>query len=328
MKKLFLSLVAVMAATVSFAQSSLLATLSHEGTISTYYGASALRDAHAAATNGDIITLSSGSFTAVDITKGITIRGAGMDIDNDPSIIVGDFKINTQGDVTDRLNIEGIYHNHTITIDNTFANSTFLKDRFYKITYGNTSSTIQNLTLIHCKVVDRIVVRNKSSVSFVNCFIANPTSLNLATCYYEFTNSIIRINSFHYNYFGTSSFKNCILASDEGGSPLHESAAAINCIGIGLGDLFSKISNTTNVVKSYADVFVSFTGKYNDDETFELNERGKTFKGTDDAEVGIYGGNLPFDATPSNPQITKCNVAAKSTADGKLSVDITVNGAE
>ena len=50
-------------------------------------------------------------------------------------------------------------------------------------------------------------------------------------------------------------------------------------------------------------------------------------KGTDGTEVGIYGGSLPYDPTPTNPQITKFNVAAKSTADGKLSVDIEVNSA-
>lgn len=51
-------------------------------------------------------------------------------------------------------------------------------------------------------------------------------------------------------------------------------------------------------------------------------------KGTDGTEVGIYGGSLPYDPTPTNPQITKFNVASKTTADGKLSVDIEVKSAE
>ena len=91
MKKFYCSLVALMAATLSYAQSSLLATLSHEGTISTFYGAGALRAAHAAAADGDIITLSSGSFVSTDITKGITLRGAGMEVNSEvhgePTII-------------------------------------------------------------------------------------------------------------------------------------------------------------------------------------------------------------------------------------------------
>ena len=82
-------------------------------------------------------------------------------------------------------------------------------------------------------------------------------------------------------------------------------------------------------MKEYTDVFKTYTGTYNDDENFELTDVAKeAYKGIGGTEVGIYGGNMPFSTTPTNPQITKCNVAAKSTADGKLSVDITVNGAE
>ena len=45
MKKLFLSLVALIATTMSFAQSTLVATLSHGSNITMYYGTYALRDA-------------------------------------------------------------------------------------------------------------------------------------------------------------------------------------------------------------------------------------------------------------------------------------------
>ena len=53
-------------------------------------------------------------------------------------------------------------------------------------------------------------------------------------------------------------------------------------------------------------------------------ELQSTWLGDDGTQVGIYGGFLPFDPTPTNPQITKFNVASKTTADGKLSVDIEV----
>lgn len=68
---------------------------------------------------------------------------------------------------------------------------------------------------------------------------------------------------------------------------------------------------------------------YSDDNEYKLTEAAKALiKGTDGTEVGIYGGNLPYDPTPTNPQISKFNVAAKTTADGKLSVDIEVKSAE
>jgi len=68
---------------------------------------------------------------------------------------------------------------------------------------------------------------------------------------------------------------------------------------------------------------------YSDDNEYKLTEAAKgLIKGTDGTEVGIYGGNLPYAPTPTNPQISKFNVAAKTTADGKLSVDIEVKSAE
>ena len=80
MKKFFLSLVvAMIGTTATFAQNTLVATLTHGDNISIYYGVNALREAHEAATSGDIINLSGGAFPAVDITKGITLRGAGID---------------------------------------------------------------------------------------------------------------------------------------------------------------------------------------------------------------------------------------------------------
>ena len=49
------------------AQTSLLATLNHQGKISTFYGNKALQQAHAAAVDGDVINLSSGTFQAENV---------------------------------------------------------------------------------------------------------------------------------------------------------------------------------------------------------------------------------------------------------------------
>ena len=81
--------------------------------------------------------------------------------------------------------------------------------------------------------------------------------------------------------------------------------------------------------KSVSDVFKTWGGTYNDVQSFELTDEAKTkYLGDDGKELGIYGGNLPFTPNPTNPKITKFNVASKSTADGKLSVDIEVKAAE
>lgn len=333
MKKLFFSLVAAtMAATATYAQSSMLATLSHDGEISTYYGASALREAHNAAENGDVITLSSGSFNSVDITKAVTIRGAGMAVDNtaqtEPTVITGDFKIEIPADVTSRLTLEGIYHNHTITFTANLNNGTFLKDRFKTITYNNAS--VSNLTMIHCKVASDLRIAANSSVSCVNCVIWSPYCGSTSTSNYEFVNSVVYKGG-DWEQIRCSSLKNSILISTSSTYILDADNVVYNCVGIGGGasTLFNNMPNTTNKKSDYQSLFTTFRGTYTDDETFELTDEAKTsFVGIDGTQVGIYGGNMPFSTTPTNPQITRCNVAAKSTADGKLSVDITVNGAE
>ena len=339
MKKVFLTLVAAtVAATMSFAQSSMLATLSHDGEISTYYGALALRDAYAQAASGDIITLSSGSFNAVDIDKGITIRGAGMSINaseqTEPTILTGAFSINIPDEDANRLTIEGIYHNATVTMVN-FKNGTFLKDRFRTLTYSSKEeSRCTNLSMIHCKVAEALHLPSNSPISCINCFINFPA--NDATSAIEFVNCIIRqgdSRNFRDGLFACS-FKNCIFDCCLYGSDYlkgDDNHTVYYCLANNSPKvLFQNVANTTNVYKdNCSEIFKTYNTTYTDNENFELlDEIKESIKGLDGTEVGIYGGNMPFSTTPTNPQITKCNVAAKSTADGKLSVDITVNGAE
>ena len=342
MKKLFFSLVAaIVAATATFAQSSMLATLSHEGEISTYYGATALRDAYNASQHGDIITLSSGSFTAVNIDKALTIRGAGMQVDTVaktyPTIIAGNFSINIPDSIEQRLTMEGLYNNFTITVKGSLKNASFLKDRFNAINPENSSSTrMKNLTFIHCKVSGNLFLPNESSASCVNCYICEPSCNSATSSNFEFSNSII--TSQYTSSIKSSSFTNCFIRnhSNWNGSDsdtyLPASNTAFYCLGKNNGtNMFANIPNTTNMILTGAlnTAFKTYTGTYNDNETFELTDAAKTqYLGSDRTEVGIYGGSLPFDPTPTNPQITKCNVASKSTADGKLSVDIEVSAAE
>ena len=335
MKKLFLSLVAaIVATTATFAQSSLLATLTHtDGNgphTFIYYGTTALSQAHEAAVDGDIITLSSGSFDAVDITKGVTIRGAGMEIDpttkSEPTVITGTFNISIPETTTERLTIEGIYSNYDIRVASPLSGATFMKSRFKKIGYtGN--PVITNLTMIHCKVVESITTCSNSSITFLNSIIWEPT----IDGHWEFLNCIIKKNNINY-FFENSTFKNCIFVAVENRT-FPASDVIFNCV-LASSDptynQFSTIYNATNTVEDYSKVFKTCTsGTYSDSETFELTDNAAvTYLGTDNRQVGIYGGILPFNPRPSNPQITNCVVAPKSDANGKLSINVTVQGAE
>lgn len=349
MRKFFLSLIMMLVASVFmgkvFAQSSTLATLNHEGTISTFYGPTAWKQAHDAAVNGDVVTLSSGNFVAVNITKAITVRGAGMGLDTtagvEPTIITGNFEINIADAGSCRLTLEGIYSNHQITYHNAI-NPLFLKCRMKNIIgyyySGGYRGVLKDASFIHCRIVDGLSLSDDCSASCVNSVIQDPYSNNSSTSNFEFTNCVLVFSGGSYGRIydvQSSLFRNCIIRINSVGDGIPDNSNAYNCIGIGSGSsgMFRNIPNATNThVPDYTTLFKTYTGDELDkldSETFELTDEAKTkYLGNDGTEVGIYGGILPFDPTLTNPQITKCNVAAKSTADGKLSVDIEVRAAE
>lgn len=346
MKKFFISLVATMIATVSFAQGSLLATLSHDGEISTYYGTSALSEAMSKAVDGDAITLSAGQFNAVNITKAITLRGAGMSIVNDSvnshesTILTGEFTIDIN-DSTDahRFAMEGLYINSTVKYGK-LKNAQFLKCRFPSITSTSTTSTMTNTTFIHSRIRNGFALTSQSNAYFINCAVCNvecPTTsfLEFDNCFVKFDGNYARVDKANNTYY-----KNCILQVCYNSSAYVEipsNCTVTHCIGLGAFAIFKNIAskdNTNVYVSNISSVFKTYSttssGNYiSDPEQFELTDEAKTkYLGADGTQVGLHGGNLPYDENPTTPQITKCNVAAKSTADGKLSVDIEIKAAE
>ncbi len=340
MKKTILSaLVAVFGfATQATAQSSMLATLNHEGTVSTFYGATALREAHAAAAHGDIITLSSGTFVSVNITKAVTLRGAGMEVDTlsgtEPTVISGNFNIQIADSVSQRLVIEGVYHNFQIFYYGQLKNAMFLKSRFYDILpyTGSNAGIMKSASIIHCRIANAIDLSANSSVSCINCAIEDPYSANTSNSNFEFMNCVIKFDTRAVNDVKSSSYKNCLMHGGHAVA-IPTSCTVYNSIGSGYSKVFENIPNSTNAyISDMKTIFKTYVGqslRKLDSENFELTDAAKTkYLGTDGTQVGIHGGMLPFDSTPSNPQITKCNVASKSTADGKLSVDIEVKAAE
>lgn len=352
MKKLIVSLFVLLCTTMSFAQTSLLATLSHEGSISTYYGSSALKEALEKATDGDAITLSAGQFLAANITKNVTLRGAGMSVRTDSiysheaTIVQGAFEIAPTDSTTGRIIVEGVYFTSGITYKGLVRNPLFMKSRFSTVKSGD-GGRIVNATLIHCRVASSFGLADNSNACFVNSVVWDPYNVGLKGSNFEFDNCVV--GSIKGCYTGdviNSYYKNCmIMANCTAGTAnphycIPYSCTAINCVGCSSyekldnygNNIFYHLSskNTTNKnVAKPSDVLKTGGLTYNDSEKYELTDEAKTkYLGTDGKQIGIYGGSLPYEEDPTTPQITKCNVAAKSTADGKLSVDIEVKAAE
>lgn len=108
------------------------------------------------------------------------------------------------------------------------------------------------------------------------------------------------------------------------GSYFPSTSTAINCVGLDANKkAFREMSLKENC--SYAGMDIFQESNVWKDLTDEAKAK---YLGIDGTPVGKFGGMIPYNMTPSYPQITKMNVAAKTTADGKLSVEIGVSAAQ
>lgn len=337
MKKFFFSLVAaMMAATATFAQSTLVATLTHGENVTMYYGTYALREAYDAAVSGDVINLSGGGFQAVDIAKALSLRGTGID-ETTPTSIIGDFIINIPSTDTGRFSMEGIRCQGYITLTGAFDNPYFLKSQFGEIGFSS-EPTIKNAMFVNCKITANwLSLSGMSSAQFVNSYVSGFLNQSEATSSASFVNCIIRPRYGEYaGDLRSCQLMNCILFNNgsQYSSSLPSTTIASNCVAINdngrMSGLFDNSQTNPNCGYAvYSEMFKDFTGEYSDSQTFELSEEGKKRQlGTDGSEIGLYGGLMPYTSIPSYPRITKMNVANKTTADGKLSVEIEVSAAQ
>ena len=337
MKRVFSMVVVLTMAIMGYSQSRLIATLSHNGEISAFYGASAFQEAYEASQHGDIITLSSGTFAPVDIKKALTIRGAGMYVDSVthilPTVITSNFTIEIPDSIEQHLTMEGIYYNNnTIYVKGTLKEASFQKCRLNNFFYSDVSSTkIDKLTFVHCKITKGISLPKTAFASFINSYVANPRTNSSASSNMDFLNCVVEVEHVSSSLY-YSSLTNCIIRHTRADNPsLPSSSTALHCLGIGNTTMFSYATNieSTMFAGELSELFKTYTGTYDDNETFELTDVAKIkYLGNDLKQIGMYGGNMPFNPNATNPRIVKCDVASESTADGKLSVDIEVSSAE
>lgn len=353
MKRTILSLAAFVCCSLGvFAQTDLVATLSHGSNLTTYNGIDALSEAYNAAAEGDVITLSPGTFNAVDIEKAITVRGAGMipmaSNGNVSTQISGTLTINVPSSTGDILTIEGIHALSSVSVNgDNYAPVKLLKSRFE----GSVEGFGVSMNAFSCIFAQRLKAAGYRSSDFsyrnttlncMNCVINNATSSG----YYQSGSTnvmakIIAINSLvnlNETYIPYSVFTNCIISSDEersGNNPLPETCEATNCIGINnweTPDLFNNVDKSTNTMiegsgeEAYSTVFQTLKGMKSlpivEDYMLTTNAAA-TYLGDDGKQVGIYGGPTPFNPLPNNPQIKKF-VVDSSTEGGKLNVKINV----
>ncbi|MEE1271986.1 MAG: hypothetical protein UHM19_04260 [Bacteroidales bacterium] len=325
MKRTLLLICTLLCANVLFAQEQL-AVLKHNDSTSVFYGQTAFKQAYNAATHGDIITLSDGIFESPQeagyvygiMTKSITVRGNGAIADSarrsTGTYFMDEFKVLGLGDSL-QFSAEGIYfddfrasNSHNIKLTRCYINSfnpgsgVQATNCIIKGSVGGSSS--QNNTYINCVI-------NKGASHLPNYAICN----NCIISGYDNSNN----NSYQYN--------NCVIIKK--GTYNNDTIlnGAVNySVLIGFTGSNSPASSG-NVVMSLSDVFENWDGESlpTDLETYVLKSSvSDSIQSLDGTEVGIFGGFMPFEWRPSYSIIKRFNVANRTTADGKLSVDIEV----
>lgn len=324
MKKTIFLTIAMLFATISFAQQQL-ATLNHNDSITVYYGINALSQAHTEAVNGDIITLSSGIFNSPTITKAVTIRGAGAWVDSlgNQTALRTDIYIDVTNDSIYHLTLEGIYTFKTVIVRSAY------NPRFIKCWFDGTvlcdqwSYIMRNAMFSNCRIKKWYNSNNNGwraqNTQFVNSVIEESNSYSSPD---SFINCVLQQSSDQDDMLNRL-FQNCVLYGSKIYCPTENSTTSMNCIFIqthnGCASLFSGHSgHTLWNMQGWNTVFKV-------DGFYELNDSiAVTCIGNDGTQVGIYGGILPFNPSVTNPVIRSINVGQRSTPDGKLPVDIEV----
>lgn len=334
MKKLYFLFITALFCAAAQAQTTLVATLSHGSEISQFYGEEALVNAHEAAVEGDVITLSGGTFADAIITKAIILRGAGMlsatDYGTQTTYIASmQFQIPENASVTPT--IEGLRLGWCgITGENK------AKINILKTWGGFTLNKSPQANFINCVVTKlNTGVGLDAGTPFVYC---QNSYLYSGATFQSQSGQLTCVNSIVTGYGLQSKCvvaNNCIIIKagineDIPTGPIVNNSLLINVADT--DDLLQNISGTGNYFKAnttLSEVFKTYKGfSYTvpieeTDLLMLTDEAAALYLGDDGKQVGIYGGLMPFNATPSNPRITKF-VVTSTTSEGKLNVQINV----
>jgi hypothetical protein len=321
MKKQLLIAVCIIMMSISASAATInKALLEHNGEVTLYDG-DKIQDAVNAASDGDVIYLTLGTFKPFNVTRKITIRGAG-----DTSIIDGDVTISIPGaskltsPVLESLAVSGTVHvgaqvddliirkckiaNFTIgaqidgavldrcyitsalTLSSYIIGMTVVNTKLY--TVNANSGATQNTTFVNCNIY--ALSTNNFSATIMNSIIQSVSNSSYSS---STLNSTVVLNSLINKYSSSSSYP----------FTLGSSSVTQGCY----------IVSEQNVVTSVCEC------KY---DTYTL--QSKAYLGTDGNVVGIYGGDTPYTLDPSVPQVTSSDIKL-DTKTKKLNVKLTVS---
>lgn len=317
------------------------ATLQHGDSIRVFYTSRALIDAYNAAVAGDVISLSAGAFQACDINKdSLTIRGVGSSESGQVTSFNNEFNCQQN---SRHLTMEGIrcvklvvpagssFSSRSMTLNcinmyfgefsvSQYSTLTgqFVNCVFAKYSVGSTTSS-SNPSLINCIVKTYGYMGN---TSFINSVFIYDRGYDLQNA--TFTNSII---------ITTDGIVSNWDMTNRGGGQIPPSTSVDHCVCLTPNctdnSQLLRVCNNLGSRIAATSIFSNFSLGEMNPERYILTDSAQTaLLGSDGTQVGLYGGFMPYSSEPSYPVITRMNVSRRTTADGRLSVDIQVGNVE
>lgn len=317
MKKFII--LAITLCSFSFAEAQnekLTAILQHGDEATSFTGMDALKQAHEAAVDGDIITLSEGAFNSTDITKSVSIYGAGFEKDEAAGTAVTILKglnIGNTDQAISNVRLEGVCvsgsiylsFKNTKTIEGLVITKCFINGGV--IFYGRSINTEISQSVIK----GNVYTDNGGTAEGMliqNCWLGTVAGFN-ASSSINANNCIITAD-----YGGAILYTNSILASYYTPSTaIAEGSVVKNCLCRRNLPGANRIVENCYVFQNFDEIFTDANDEnYTSSRTFELKEPA-TWLGTDGTQIGILGGK-GFSKIPATPTVKNITL----TVDGKV----------
>ena len=303
----------------------LTATLRQGDNTTVFYGKDAFKSAYEAAESGAEITLSSGAFNNPGriITSNISIYCQGYLNDETTGIaktsVLDDFLIGTaeaEAEPTENIYMEGIWMNGSLYLsENGVKNIQVVKCRTGNAQFFADAENVVFRQMyftgsIHARgfTIAGLLVQNSYLPNGFQKFSSSSSVMADHCCvfirdYYNDRSAVTMSNCITWgaNSCVGSVFYNCSLEEGELADRTY-----VNCYnGVSAGSLFSDQENIN----------------WDDARTWELKDP-TTYMGNDGTQIGMLGGQYPFEKIPGVPRIIKSEVDGATNAEGQLHLNI------
>ncbi len=332
MKKTTLLLVFI-AVTVTLSAQQRVA-LHSNGTTTIFGGSTPFVDAYNAAVAGDTIYLPGAALTAPSIIdKRLTIFGAGHYPDSttatNKTFLSSTLTISENAD---SLFLEGMEINGNIQFSNNHKVDYVVISRcmFNQLYYqGNQTTPCEYNNIKECVINYSVQLDNANSCALTNNIIRERIYNGNNNAIY---NNILLFNGSSYYYtlvnVDNSSISNNIFVKPD--ASIHVSCESSTFSNNIFG--YNPAAGSNLFVNNYPNVdlaalFVNFGGG-NFDYSYDFHlSNPSIYPGTDNTQVGIYGGLFPYktSAVPLNPHIYYKNISSTTDANGLLNIEVSVS---